>query len=71
MMGSMNKRINTLSSRDLRESEKTEHNLKRTPSLGQLIRTEIKEHAGNDKNKYKSNNVSMGDLVIKNTSRSR
>lgn len=71
MMGSMNKRINTLSNRDLRESENTEHNLKCMPSLGKLIRTEVKEHAGNDKDKYESNHVSMGGLVIKNTSSSR
>jgi len=44
MMGSMNKRINSLSNRDLFAMEKGEHNLKRTPSLGQLLRNEMQEH---------------------------
>jgi len=44
MMGSMNKRMNSLSNRDLFAKEKGEHNLKRTPTLGQLLRNEIKEH---------------------------
>jgi hypothetical protein len=44
MMGSMNKRMNSLSNRDLFALEKGEHNLKRTPTLGQLLRNEMQEH---------------------------
>jgi hypothetical protein len=44
MMGSMNKHINSLSNRDLFALEKGEHNLKRTPTLGQLLRNEMQEH---------------------------
>jgi hypothetical protein len=44
MMGSMNKHINSLSNRDLFAFEKGEHNLKRTPTLGQLLRNEMQEH---------------------------
>lgn len=44
MMGHMNKRINTLESRDLFAIEKQEHGLKRSPTVGQLLRMEMEEH---------------------------
>lgn len=44
MMGRMNKHINSLETRNLLELEKNEHNLKRTPSVGQLLRMEMMEH---------------------------
>jgi hypothetical protein len=44
MMGRMNKHINSLETRDLLQLEKGEHNLKRTPSVGQLLRMEMVEH---------------------------
>ena len=44
MMGRMNKHINALESRDLFAIEKKEHNLKRTPTVGQLLRMEMEEH---------------------------
>jgi hypothetical protein len=44
MMGSMNKHINSLSNRDLFALEKGEHNLKRTPTISQLLRNEMQEH---------------------------
>lgn len=40
----MNKHINTLENRDLFAIEKKEHNLKRTPTVGQLLRIEMQEH---------------------------
>ncbi len=49
MMGHNNKHINALSNRDLFAIEKKEHNLTRTPSVGQLLRMEMVEH--NLKNK--------------------
>jgi hypothetical protein len=49
MMGHNNKHINALSNRDLFAIEKKEHNLTRTPSVGQLLRLEMVEH--NLKNK--------------------
>ena len=49
MMGHNNKHINALSNRDLFAIEKKEHNLKRTPTVGQLLRLEMVEH--NLKNK--------------------
>jgi hypothetical protein len=44
MMGRMNKHINTLETRDVLAMEKGEHNLKRTPTVGQLLRNEMVEH---------------------------
>jgi hypothetical protein len=44
MMGRMFKRINALENRDLFAIEKKEHNLKRTPTVGQLLRLEMEEH---------------------------
>ena len=44
MMGRMNKHINTLERRDLFAIEKKEHNLKRSPTVGQLLRIEMQEH---------------------------
>lgn len=44
MMGRMFKRINVLENRDLFAIEKKEHNLKRTPTVGQLLRMEMQEH---------------------------
>jgi hypothetical protein len=44
MMGHMNKKINALENRDLFAIEKTEHGLKRSPSVGQLLRLEMEEH---------------------------
>lgn len=44
MMGRMYKRINVLENRDLFDIEKKEHNLKRTPTVGQLLRIEMQEH---------------------------
>ena len=40
----MYKRINVLENRDLFAIEKKEHNLKRTPTVGQLLRMEMEEH---------------------------
>ena len=44
MMGRMYKHINSLENRDLFAIEKKEHNLKRTPTIGQLLRLEMEEH---------------------------
>jgi hypothetical protein len=44
MMGRMNKHINSLETRDVLAMEKGEHNLKRTPTVGQLLRNEMIEH---------------------------
>jgi FtsZ-binding cell division protein ZapB len=44
MMGHMYKRINALENRDLFAIEKKEHHLKRTPTVGQLLRMEMEEH---------------------------
>jgi hypothetical protein len=44
MMGRMYKHINSLENRDLFAIEKKEHNLKRTPTVGQLLRLEMEEH---------------------------
>jgi len=44
MMGRMNKHINALENRDLFAIEKKEHHLKRTPTVGQLLRMEMEEH---------------------------
>jgi hypothetical protein len=44
MMGRMNKNINSLETRDVFAMEKGEHNLKRTPTVGQLLRNEMIEH---------------------------
>jgi hypothetical protein len=44
MMGRMNKHINSLETRDVLAMEKSEHNLKRTPTVGQLLRNEMIEH---------------------------
>jgi hypothetical protein len=49
MMGHNNKHINALSNRDIFAIEKKEHNLTRTPTVGQLLRMEMTEH--NLKNK--------------------
>ena len=43
-MGRMYKHINSLENRDLFAIEKKEHNLKRTPTVGQLLRMEMEEH---------------------------
>lgn len=43
-MGRMNKHINSLETRDVLAMEKGEHNLKRTPTVGQLLRNEMIEH---------------------------
>jgi len=48
-----------------------EHNLKKQPTLAQVKKAEAKEHAEDDKNEYKSDDESMGDLVIEGTSRNR
>jgi len=44
MMGHMNKKINALENRDLFAIEKAEHGLKRSPTVGQLLRMEMEEH---------------------------
>ena len=44
MIGRMYKHINSLENRDLFAIEKKEHNLKRTPTVGQLLRLEMEEH---------------------------
>ena len=44
MMGHNNKHINALSNRDIFAIEKKEHNLTRTPTVGQLLRNEMQEH---------------------------
>ena len=86
MMGRMNKHINTLERRDLFAIEKKEHNLKRSPTVGQLLRIEMQEH--NLKSKPTLAQVKraeavehaeddeneyegMDDLVIEGTSRNR
>jgi hypothetical protein len=44
MMGHNVKHITALSNRDVFALEKKEHNLKRTPTVGQLLRMEMTEH---------------------------
>lgn len=44
MMGKMYKHLNSLELRPLLDIEKKEHQLKRTPTVGQLLRIEMQEH---------------------------
>ena len=86
MMGSMNKRINMLERHDVFALEKKEHNLKRAPTVGQLLRNEMIEHNLKKKPTLatvrraeskehaeddKNEYEGMDDMVIEGTSRNR
>ena len=85
-MGRMNKHINSLETRDVLAMEKGEHNLKRTPTVGQLLRNEMVEHKLKNKPTLaqvkkaeakehaeddENEYEGMDDMVIEGTSRNR